>query len=240
MENEVRKDYALLLRKDDIYSIGKVRKLRDTSVILDGDKLWLLVRNAGKEEISVLKPLPAWKRYRAKGKLLFSAGNEVPSATLPNSREMSLSEFLEVRQPDSLQSFYKPEKVSLSLCRSSRSEESTAMIVNAKAFLAFCESCLEVRIKNLKYLVNDGRLFITGSPLPTVPGNYYYKMKRIFLPAGFGIEQQIVEEMIDYLLPGSSMWLWESPELEPVQLAPFENVSLSSLRRTLIKSGADE
>lgn len=178
----VAKQWAASLAPDATPALAALRLLPDVEVAETADALWL--RGSGDE---APRHVPWTQRFELHdaGRLR-EPGCELFFGFLPEARWSPLHKALPVELPALNREGFAPSAVAPFLVRESGAAAHPAMLeINLDAWLTFAESAPAIRMQRLRYAQSDtGRIFITGAPLPSLPGTRFSMTHGIAVPCG--------------------------------------------------------
>lgn len=177
-------EWVILLSEHAVEALGALRRNADLQVLRDSDGIWL--RGSVDEGNSAIRSLPARARYRIDNdNKLIPFGAALPVRLLPSGEWMSLTAALRPVAPEI--SYGMPADISIvpSLERERAVRRPNGIICRFDQWLAWVESAPAVRLEVLRFaMCDDGRVFIHGTPLPPVNGEFKVVENSIAVPAG--------------------------------------------------------
>jgi hypothetical protein len=134
------------------------------------------------------RKIPGLRRYTLlDGKRLVPEARRVPTGFLPELRWQPLRESLPVALPTpheshSSQSSHAP----LTLVRSATIQPANALLTTWSAWHSFATTTAELRLQSLRFATaHDSRVYIEGTPVPTLPGQRFHQRHGIAVPCGW-------------------------------------------------------
>jgi len=198
--------------------------------------LWL--RCPGESgDVAACAGLACVARYRSgpPGRLLPPAGT-VPVARMPSGPWQSLADFLPVSPFPALLPGRSPQRLSVRLERSSQEMPPTALLVSLTELLAWADQASRLRFARLKFAAADaGRVLVTGTPLPPVPGVSWYFHGTLALPSGWDFAAPLLPAWVEQALalpPGAVALVHPDAPMEIIPQEALIPLTLSALRRT--------
>jgi hypothetical protein len=134
-----------------------------------------------------LRKIPGLDRFEliAGGKLL-ADGARVPQGRLPELHWQPLTRWFPVSLPTAHGLTTAPPLATLRLVRSTVERPAGGVLTEPRAWQTFATSAAEVRLRPLRFAAaRDGRVWIEGSPLPSVPGRRFSVGEGVAVPCGF-------------------------------------------------------
>lgn len=204
------KEVVLQLPLHQYTALGRVRHLPGLEIATDGSSVWLKGIPATETLHPLLLQLPAictW--YVDHQQRLFKKGDITPTAILNNTLSwQSLSQWLTVSLPVSGMPHAITESVSVRLLPANQPEETTALLTTLAEWRAYGEIAPLVRLQRLSFAADSqGRVLITGYPLPAIPGKEYTRVQQLLLPAGFTLHPAGIAPLIGQQLDPEKEYL---------------------------------
>lgn len=181
--------------------------------------------------------LPCLGRYRqdARGGLIPDRGT-LPAAPAPAGPWQPLREYLTVQPMPARLPGRTAAAVPLALERSSREVPADALLVSLTALTAWAEGASRLRLARLAFAVAaDGRAFVTGTPLPPVPGQACYRDDCLVLPCGWSVAAPLRAAWVRQALapaPGALVLIDPQARVGMISQEAFAPLTLAALRRT--------
>lgn len=188
------------LDRQDTASLADLRTQPSLFAAETAEAIWLKAEKADKDLRPRLKALPAVRTYVLNGKLLFPENTAVPEAKIPSSIEwVPLQTWLQPEAPSSLLPPLElpAGQLPFRLVRSQEEQTASALLVEAKHWLQYAEAAPQVRLERLRFALSDERqVLVTGDPLPPLPGELFWQMERLLLPAGWTLEYPMLAPLL--------------------------------------------
>ncbi|MCJ8329408.1 MAG: hypothetical protein HRT89_03930 [Lentisphaeria bacterium] len=181
--------------------------------IADCDKeLWINGPEMNPAVLRTLKKIPQINIYSRDGDSLTAYGKRVPEKQLKNYQWEKINTFFSFHFPDSMYPAKLRNSLNVSLIASDQSTEAVAIVLDGKHYIEELLSISQVRLNALKFAVSeDAQLLFTGTPLPSLPGIYYYRIGPVLVP--------IAHRLMPALDPESLKSLFELRENELILFA---------------------
>ncbi|MCW0217622.1 MAG: hypothetical protein OJI67_04795 [Prosthecobacter sp.] len=182
--------------------------------------------------------LPALERYTegASGRL-FLADGRVPMRRMPEGSWMPISELLRIRPPVTILPAQHVAPVAWSLIVSTEFHEASLMVLAWPTFASWCLTTSSVRLNLLRFaLSEDGRVCVTGKPLPPLPGDPWCLDKNVATPAGWSLPAGITATLVAsamQLAADEITLLHPDGTSERLPNAAFVKVSRGAIRASL-------
>ncbi len=195
-------------------SLGPVRRMAGVEAGVLRDLIWLRGRALEKSEQLLVEALPWRDRYEiVSGKYLRPLGRLLPTGRIPTCTWVPIATFIQPTLGVPLLPGSRPAPVPLQWRPATSERPARYLLARGSDWLAFAERAPEVRLKPLKFAQSaDGQSIITGTPLPALPGTYFYEEDGVALPAGYEIQPRLSRATWQQLLQCSG------PELAFVQM----------------------
>ena len=188
---------VLLLAAKHKERLGTVRTVPGWKAAVDDTGIWLKgpVENGLAQR--ALRSLPAIATYLADDKnRLFPEGKQTPALELKKMEWLNLVDFLPVELPVSAMPAEAPAEISVHLSRSVDREPAAALIVPLQTWETYRKNAPQVRLRALRFAINDGEALITATPLPSLKGKTYWQHKNVLIPSGYVFEPLILGDLI--------------------------------------------
>jgi len=145
-----------------------------------------------------LQQLPVKNRYTADGQgNLFLPGGLTPIGVLPTLSWQTLASFIPVEAPVSALPGKTDKGIPIRLVPSTQTREGAALLTSLTAWKHYAETAPAIRLAPLRFAVSESNeVFITGHPLPPLPGREYWACGNILLPGGYDFELPLVKDFI--------------------------------------------
>ncbi|MDB6079603.1 MAG: hypothetical protein JWO82_3350 [Akkermansiaceae bacterium] len=157
---------------------------------------WLKVPPADAE---LFATLPLHGRWTATpDHRLIRTGRRVPEALLPDDGWSALDAHLPLGVPLRGAPGMPPSPVPFQLIPATAETPATALLARLEDLAAWADTALAARLAPLHFAASaDGRVFITGEPLPAIPGTAFHPRGRLFLPAGFDLPAHVWPALLE-------------------------------------------
>ncbi len=190
--------YILVLKQTDRAALATIRLFPSLEVATDATDIWLKLPLSNNGLDPKIRQLPLVSTFIVDEKqLLYPIGGLTPVGRLQPMKWQSLATFLSVELPVSILPASSASAVLVKVVPSEKERDAAALMTSASAWLAYISTASEVRLKRLKFAVSEGKkVFIMGSPLPSIEGETYWLNNHIFMPTGFDFALPIVSELI--------------------------------------------
>jgi MoxR-vWA-beta-propeller ternary system domain bpX2 len=201
-ETIIMKEWIFQLSKDDHESLGTVRCMPGLQAAVEEDRIWLRGLIANGDPDSSLSKLPLRKTFLLDGQHnLFLAGAATPIAKLPELIWQPVASFVSVEAPVSSLPGKINDSISLRLKTTTEEQPGVALLTSLNSWKSYAEKAPAVRLKNLRFAVSENdEVFITGKPLPPLPGREYWNNENLLLPSGYDFEISIVAKLVSQRL----------------------------------------
>jgi len=178
----------IVLQETDKAALAAVRCAPGIEAALHNGEIWL-GGITEKTEVS-LRQLPIKKTYLADDKLqLYLPDGITPVAILPALVWQPLPTFLPVTVPVSAMPGNTSEKITVNMKPSDTVRPGMALRTTLAVLKSWAANAAEVRLQCLQFAVSEqGDVFITGQPLPPLPGTEFWQQNDFFIPAGYDFE----------------------------------------------------
>ena len=150
--------------------------------------LWLRGPAANEALALALRKVAGLRRFtvRADGQLT-AEGTRVPEGWLPPLLWQPLRDTLPVALPSALGAVPASAAARIHLVRSSTEREAGAILTDLHSWLRWTEEAPGIRLRPLRFATaRDGRIWIEGTPLPTLPGQHFHLRDGVAIPCGLG------------------------------------------------------
>ena len=225
---------VLQLPADSPARLGPYRTQSGWEVCEENQTLWLSLPVEAAEPAATL---PCLARYRidARQRLIPLHGS-LPTGLLPVGPWQSLEAFLTIAAPAAVLPGRQQGKLEITLTRSSSETEPTALLATLPDLAAWADKASRLRLGRLSFAAAaDGRVFVRGTPLPSVPGIPWYFQGNLALPAGWEFAPPLRPAWVERVLlpaPGSIALVEPDGRVELIGQEGFAPLTLAALRRT--------
>jgi hypothetical protein len=184
------KELLIKLSLADKETLGSVRTISGLQVAMDGEWIWLRVKEAKENTSLALRQLPAIHSYEMdEQEKLFPAGGLTPVGRLKKLSWIPVKQFIEVKLPTSAIPGNLTQRYAVSMVTSTRLQEGQALITTLSLWKEYAHAAPEVRLGRLRFALSaHNEVLIMGSPLPAIPGKEYWMQEGMLLPAGFDFD----------------------------------------------------
>ncbi len=225
---------VLQLPADSAARLGPYRTQSGWEVCEENQTLWLRLPVEAAESAAAL---PCLARYRVDARQrLIPLHGSVPTGLLPVGPWQSLEVFLTIVPPAAVLPGRQQGKLGITLTRSSCEIEPTALLASLADLAAWAGRASRLRLNRLTFAAAaDGRVFVRGTPLPSVPGTPWYFQGNLALPAGWEFVPPLRPAWVERVLlpaPGSIGLVEPDGHVELIGQEGFAPLTLAALRRT--------
>ena len=212
------------------------RKQSGWEVCEENQTLWLRLPE---EDAAPAAALPCLARYRVDVRQrLVPLHGSVPVGLLPEGPWQSLDAFLTIAPPAAVLPGRQEERLGITLARSSCETEPTALLASLTDLASWAGSASRLRLARLTFAAAaDGRVFVRGTPLPSVPGTPWYFQGNLALPAGWEFALPLRPSWVEQVLmlaAGSIALVDPGGGMEIIGQEGFAPLTLAALRRTTV------
>lgn len=163
------------------------------------DHWWLRVPATDEDVFRKLPLLGRWSLDDAG--LLVRDGRRVPEALLPGDGWQSLAVVLPVAPPPRNVPGMPPPAAGFALVPDDMEQAAGALLGSFADFAAWADTAIAQRLAVLEFAcAADGRAFITGHPLPPMPGTAFHRHGRLWLPCGWRLPDHAWPELLEEML----------------------------------------
>lgn len=185
----------------DLVSLTGYRQRPGWALREDGGQVFLIrVPAADGEDFRKLPLLARWSAD-AEGRLT-REGRRIPEAVLPVDGWLQPASLLPVGAPMKGLPGMSPAPVRFQLLQGGAERPAEALLCRGEDFLRWVGTAFSRRLDGLHFAASaDGRVFVTGTPLPPVPGTGYHACGKLWIPSGHTLPDWIwsglVEDVLD-------------------------------------------
>ena len=227
---------VIQLPADSHARLGPHRTQSGWEVCEENQTLWLRLPE---EAAAPAAALPCLARYRVDVRQrLIPLHGSLPTGLLPEGPWQSLEAFLTMAPPGAVLPGRQQEKLGITLTRSSCETEPTALLASLTDLAAWAGSASRLRLGRLTFAAAaDGRVFVRGTPLPSVPDTPWYFQGNLALPAGWKFALPLRPSWVEQVLmlaPGSIALVDPDGCMEIIGQEGFAPLTLAALRRTTV------
>ncbi len=225
----------LQITPDSAASLAPHRTRPGWGVCREGDVLWL---RCPLDALEATAALPCAGRYRLddQGRLIPWQGT-LPVGRVPAGPWQPLQEFLTVESLPPLLPGRHRDKPGIPLERSSHEVPPGALLCRLTDLAAWAERASRLRLARLKFAASqDGRILVTGLPLPPLAGISCYFEKCLILPCGWQFAPPVLPAWVEQALalpPGGLALIHPQGRMEVIGQEGLTPLTLSALRRTM-------
>lgn len=184
----------------ELLALAACRGLEGWSLCPSGaEEYWLRVPL---EDEEIFRKLPLLGRWicDASGALVRD-GRRVPEATLPEDGWKPLSTYLTITPPLRTTPGMPPPAIAFQLETDEADHAAAAVLCTTGIFAAWAETAFSPRLECLRFACcEDGRAFVTGLPLPAVPGAGFHQLGKLWLPCGYRLPDHVWPELLEEML----------------------------------------
>ena len=195
--------WAVTLDAADAERLGCLRLVDGLRVARIADDLWLLGGDLEPSQQRLVDLLPCRERFRVVGNgKLIPIGRRLPERRLPSADWLPLARWLVPTLPkDPIADGFLPSTISLAVIRSGKVRDTAAMIIGLRNFQKWVEWAPSIRIRALLHAVSDDdRVFVTGTPFPSIDGERFWVDDGIMIPLGFELSPNLPAKVTRQLL----------------------------------------
>ncbi len=226
--------FVLQLPADNPARLGPYRTQSGWEICEENQSFWLRLPE---EATAPAAALPCLARYRidVRQRLIPLQGS-LPVGLLPVGPWQSPEAFLTITPPAAVLPGRQQERLEITLTRSSSETEPTALLASLADLAIWAGSASRLRLGRLTFAAaGDGRVFVRGTPLPSVPGTSFYFRGNLALPAGWEFAPPLRPAWVERALlpaPGSVALIDPDGSMEIISQEGFAPLTLAALRRT--------
>jgi hypothetical protein len=220
--------FLLKLDRKDERPLFRLRTESRLEVAETKSFLWVRANQVDKALQQQLKALPSIGTYRLEQGLLFPEGGSVPTGSLPTSLKwQAVGDWVTPEPPPSVMPPLKaPEPAwSLELVKATQEQAVVALLVKADAWFDYVETAPKARLDALSFaLSDDKRALIIGQPLPPLPGQLYWQVEQLLLPAGWSLAHPVLGPLLSQSMSPKSGGYALVHDHKNWEVIPFANV----------------
>lgn len=193
---------VFILNLADFAQLGKIRAIEGILAAKNGQEIWLsgipMPENCPEE----IRNLPALTRLKQdRENRLYPLNATVPIQNLPDLEWQAIAEFVPLELPTSAFSGETHSTGEIELIPSSIPQSSDLILCKFDDLNSWLQDAPQVRIEQLKYALDEGKdkhrmAFVSGLPLPHIPGKRYYKSGGIYLPSGMKLKHGFLSNFL--------------------------------------------
>lgn len=202
------------------------------------DGAWWLRIPDDAHSMQAAAPLPALARYQVDPRRrLIPLHGTLPIGREPAGPWEPLGEVLRVQPPAALFPGRLGARLALEWVRSPLEKEPAALLTTLHVLLPWAENAARARLRPLVFAAApEGKVFVRGTPLPSVPGTVFYFQNNLALPCGWDFAPPLRAAWVGPALglPVHSIALLTPPSgVAEISQESFVPLTLAALRRTL-------
>jgi hypothetical protein len=218
-------------------ALAPLRLLPGLEVAWLAPSIWL--RGPAWNEVlaGALRKVPGLRRLTVQtdGQLL-AEGARVPEGWLPALSWRPLRDTLPVALPPALGAVPGGSTAGVRLVRSATERPATAVLTDIRTWLEWVETAPQIRLRALRFAAAlDGRIWIEGTPLPTLPGQRFHLREGVAIPCGLGaapdLDARVLRRWLG-LAPGDTAFVHPDERWEIVKAEQFVPAMRSAVRLT--------
>lgn len=201
---------------------------------IDG-RWWLRIRNADTATLTRLQSVPGRRMIDRGDQWLVRPGEKIASARVDADCEWKrLEDVLRIEMPTAWMAGRLSEstKTDLRLRRGGEPTTPSAAIITSEQLGRWAESASEVRLRRLRWLVDDRQALVLGDPLPSVEARLMVSDQRVLVPAGMSWFPQVSAAQVRSLFGvRADQWIvWEHDRCSVVDDDQFHSMRRSAIR----------
>jgi len=171
------------IRADMRELLARFRDRLDLQAAADLGSIW--VRCLDREPIE-LRAIPHAEFFQlVEENLLRPAGQTLAMLPVPQLHWTSLSELLPIELPSAAFCSSSYTATPIALASSEMERDCNVLIADRVTFAAYALSLPTVRLSRWTMTVDQDRVVVWGSPMPSIPGQRCYESHGVAVPAGF-------------------------------------------------------
>lgn len=180
----------LLIAKKDKEALGAVRCIDGLKAAENSKGIWLSLDEEQAKSTASIQQLPVLKTYFIDAhNYLFLPGNVTPVDTLDTLQWQPIQLFIPVEIPVAAMPGKTNSQVQIRIVASEKVRNGNALLTSLAVWKAYAKNAAAVRLQALKFAVSEKEeVFITGNPLPSIPGKEYWIHDKMTLPCGYDFE----------------------------------------------------
>jgi hypothetical protein len=181
------------MARSALSSLGPVRLLRSLEACALRDLVWVRGGVLEKSDLQLLDTLPWNDRYEiVSGKYLRPFHSLLPTGRLPVCTWVPLATFIQPALATSLLPGRRPALAPLQWIPARTERKPSLLLARGADWLAFADRAPQVRLERLKFAHDaNQQSLISGWPLPSLQGTYFYEEEGVALPAGYDLEPKL-------------------------------------------------
>jgi hypothetical protein len=232
------KELILVIEARYLNALGAVRAIPGLRAATEDDgNIWLRgIMPAQKQDVR-LSSLPVLISHEVDSEnRLFPAGGLTPTGLLKDLDWQPIKIFIPVTTPVSALPGQSDSRLPLRLARSGQSREDFALLTDLETWKAYADTAPYIRLRMLSFAVSaSGQTLITGSPLPVIKGQGYWRSGQMLLPAGYDFDPPAVATLLAASLGADkqNFFLFNADgNYQPIPLTDFVPARRSAVRLT--------
>lgn len=231
------KEKLLLIAERDSSVLGTVRCVSGLMVAKDDRGIWLKCAHETSDNILV-KQLPVKQTFFIDDRnYLFYANALTPVGVLHIETWQTIKHFIPIELPVAAMPAEANMAIGIRLVRSSVPQKANALLTSLNTWKSYAEYAPSIRLQQLRFAVSENEeVFITGTPLPSIPGRAYWIDKGIALPCGYELEWSFLAVAVvqQYSAADELMLFDEKGECQKIPNTFFVQAHRTAIRRTRV------
>lgn len=172
-------------------ALGNARLVRGVEAALAQaqGEIWVRGQRLETRDETAVREIP-WREFYEilDDGALRPRGRRLPGGRLPPVEWKAIKDFLQPQMPPSSLAGCHPGKINIRLRRENTRREPVLLLATEADWFAFGDRASEIRLHPLIWAHDGstgGAVFVRGSPLPPLPGEYFVERDGVAVPAGF-------------------------------------------------------
>ncbi len=188
---------VLLIAKEDEVVLGSIRAIPNLRALRGEKGIWLRGIPMKKADARIAGLPCIGKFITNESGLLFPEGNLTPQGKLPKGDWLELYKFIQVEIPASALPGEGMTKGEFKLTASESDKSANALLLDWDLFSAYAETAPSIRMERWKYIAGkDGKVLVSGLPLPPLPGKAYVLEDGLAVPSGYELDYPFLKKGI--------------------------------------------
>jgi hypothetical protein len=234
----MEKVLAIELKYSDLFAA--LRSLPGLRVATEDNVIWLRGITTGNDSDKLTRSLPVLYTYTlGQDSLLFPVGKRTPTKKLPELNWLPIRQFIPVTLPVSALPGKLNTSIPVTLKRSGKVRENFALKVKLAEWKVYAETAPQTRLNQLHFAVSaKGEVLVYGQPLPNLPGEAYWRLESMLLPAGFDFDPPVIAKLIaSKHESGQEIFMLFEPggHWQEIPISVFKPAKRSAIRLTRIE-----
>lgn len=181
---ETRLDWAACIDRSQAGALARIRNWPGLMFCHIDNLLWVKGQ-INQNQIEVWQSIPFSKRYTVDETLLYNWPNgKLITHVLPNTEWLSLREHWSLCIIKMSSSIPNSSSIQIQLIQNPKLTHANAWLGSVFMLEQWIDSAPEVRMKNLKFAIQDNEALIFGEQLPSFPGQFFSHQENVLLPLG--------------------------------------------------------